>query len=157
LLLGIVQTLKKVSPLKDSEIKIKPLLVKDLDFRDLTMIDDVDPTQIVDAIPPHAQAVCGSGGPPPPPPPMPSFGGPPPTPERPSPTSILTSESASIKLTKLHWKEAYTMTKTKDDSIWNDIVKTDVDKEKLSHLFKLKQSEFKTKVSRMVLFFVLFE
>ncbi len=193
------------SPFKISNIKNKPLLIKDLDFRDLTMVDDVDPTKIVSAIPPPAQAMGGSGpggpppppppmpsfgGPPPPPPPMPSFGGPPPPPPPPPPfggfklpppppppmlssafsmTNVNSPHGSMCnlnkgddghedkrKLTKLHWKEAFTMTNTKDDSIWNDIVKTDVDKEKLSHLFELKQSELKTKVSRMGVFYFVF-
>lgn len=53
------------------------------------------------------------------------------------------------KLIKLHWKEALLPCQTagKEDSIWNCIVPLDIDKEKLSHLFELKQNEVKTKVS----------
>jgi hypothetical protein len=51
------------------------------------------------------------------------------------------------KLTKLHWREAFTIANTKEDSIWNDVEKVEIDKEKLSVLFELKQSELKTKVS----------
>ena len=60
------------------------------------------------------------------------------------------------KLTKLHWKEAFVAqnqqqvvaakTSPAEDSIWASLVPLDIDKEKLAHLFELKQSEVKTKV-----------
>ena len=182
------------SPFKVSNIRNKPLLIKDLDFRDLTQADDVDPTKIVISIPPPPPPTNGGffGGPPPPPPPPPSFGGPPPPPpppcfgappppppnfgglKLPPPPPMMQNGSFSLqnkspngsknnlnddshedkrKLTKLHWREAFTIDITKDDSIWNDIQRVEIDKEKLSILFELKQSELKTKVSGSIFFF----
>ena len=182
------------SPFKISNIKNKPLLIKDLDFRDLTFADDVDPTKFVVSMPPPPPPMDGAhifGGPPPPPPPPPLFGCPPPPPPPPPPlfgglppppppppggfnlppppppppfngngslskvntnspngsTLNLSKNDDSRKLTKLHWREAFTIASSKEDSIWNDIQNVEIDKEKLGVLFELKQSELKTKVS----------
>jgi hypothetical protein len=117
--------LKIDSPLNDSDIENTAFLIKDLDFTELMNEE-------------RSNIVAISKGPPPPPPPMMASG-----------STPIISKNDTKKMTKLHWKEAFTMTNTKDDSIWNDIVKTDVDKEKLSYLFESKHSELKTKVSRM--------
>ena len=111
------------------------------------------------------------GGPPPPPPRM-SMGGPPPPPpmmnamSAPSSGHPLNGSNSSLsktavepspedhdkrKLTKLHWKEAFlapTQAKSAvEESIWTSLNPLEIDKEKLAHLFELKQSEVKTKVS----------
>ena len=55
------------------------------------------------------------------------------------------------KLIKLHWREAFVNRApppTKEpESIWSILTPIDIDKEKLSHLFELKQAEVKTKVN----------
>jgi hypothetical protein len=71
----------------------RPLLIKDLDFSDLTSTDDIDATVVVMPVPqpppmmgmgmggpPPPPPMMGMGGPPPPPPPMMGMGGPPPPP-----------------------------------------------------------------------------
>jgi hypothetical protein len=181
--------------LKTTNIINKPLFIKDLDFRDLTEIDDVDVTRVVvmsfadgppppptfgGPPPPPPPPPFGMGGPPPPPPPPPLFGGAPPPPPPPlfgsisrqmgAPADNMSSTRTSAfnsmnghkddlhdeskrKLTKLHWKEANFQNPnaiiTKDESIWSNISPIEIDKEKLSHLFELKQSELKTKVIQL--------
>jgi len=59
------------------------------------------------------------------------------------------------KLVKIHWREANIVMasyNSKEESIWNNLTPVDVDKEKLTHLFELKQTEVKTKVK---VFFIL--
>ncbi|CAF1012151.1 unnamed protein product, partial [Brachionus calyciflorus] len=47
---------------------------------------------------------------------------------------------------KLHWREAQVpVYANKEESIWTSLVPLDLDKDKLSHLFELKQNEVKTK------------
>jgi hypothetical protein len=185
--------------LKTTSIINKPLFIKDLDFRDLTDMDDIDVTRVVlmntggGPPPPPNFTMMNGGPPPPPPPPPPPFGmaGPPPPPPPPPPPSqtqfgstgqmtgvkvvlpsngLLSSNNASMststttnghredahddnkrKLIKLHWKEANLQNpnaiNTKDETIWSNITTIEIDKEKLSHLFELKQSELKTKVN----------
>lgn len=55
------------------------------------------------------------------------------------------------KLIRLHWREANVIpasiysAPSKDDSIWCGLGKIEIDREKLAHLFELKQNEVKTK------------
>jgi hypothetical protein len=180
-----------------NKILTRPLVIKDLDFTDLTQQDDVDVT-ITRSLappppPPPMMVMIGGGGGPPPPPPMMMMmmGGPPPPPPMmmggpppPPPMmgtlktatstlSLANSNNASLngsntnlskagndaddhdkrKLTKLHWKEAFLVPsqpqkqeKPAEESIWSTLVPLEIDKEKLAHLFELKQSEVKTKV-----------
>lgn len=168
-------------------VKNKPLFIKDLDFRDLTEVDDTIEQQRVmmsfgSGGPPPPPPMAGFGGPPPPPPPPPPmFGaGPPPPPPPPPPmfgtgppappppppmfgslknnlnsssspyNSTLnlsgSSKNDEKKLVRLHWKEAACPVVTSDESIWNNLTTIDIDKDKLAHLFELKQTEVKTKV-----------
>lgn len=183
-----------------NKIMNRPLLIKDLDFTDLTSLDDVEVNRVVGSIPPPPppppMMMFGPGGvPPPPPPPPPAFGIPPPPPPPPPPpmmggpppppppppmlklnlgNNLSSSSSANNlngsnqnlakeddqdkrKLIKLHWREAFVNRapqQTKEpESIWSSLTPIDIDKEKLSHLFELKQAEVKTKV---ILFLELF-
>ena len=165
------------------------LKINDLDFTDLTQIDDIDPTNSFPTLtpppspmvppPPPPFGFFGNffpNTPPPPPPPLPHFaslphlGGlltPPPPPQRkvsslpplPSQVQHLSSSKSrhcsmtedfcedKRKLTKLHWKEVITMTNMKDESIWNDLARAEIDKDFISNLFELKHVDFKPKVS----------
>ena len=60
------------------------------------------------------------------------------------------------KLIKLHWREAQVpitivpvsrYAPPQEETIWSSLNGVDIDKEKLAHLFELKQAEIKTKVS----------
>jgi hypothetical protein len=54
------------------------------------------------------------------------------------------------KLIKLHWREAFVNRApqlAKDESFWAALTPIEIDKEKLSHLFELKQAQVKTKVN----------
>ena len=116
--------------------------------------------------PPPPPAIPGV---PPPPPPMPGLGlsAPPPPPPllaarmslgsclslNSSRNSIygscsnLSKDEEKRKLIKLHWREAQVpVYSAKEESIWNTLSHIDLDKEKLAHLFELKQNELKTKV-----------
>ena len=113
----------------------------------------------------------GPGGPPPPPPPpmngMNGFGG---SLQHLS-TQNLNGSNQNLskandqdgdqdkrKLIKLHWREATiipTVTyagpiTNKEDSIWSSLGSVEIDKEKLAHLFELKQNEVKTKVNFLI-------
>lgn len=73
-----------------SKVLKKPLVIKDLDFTDLTELDDTDFAAPRFGFggpppPPPPQFGGGGGGPPPPPPPPPMMGGPPPPPPPPPP------------------------------------------------------------------------
>ncbi|RNA07900.1 FH1 FH2 domain-containing 3 [Brachionus plicatilis] len=153
-----------------NKILNRALKIKDLDFTDLTSKDDFDPTSAPSAPPPAPPPPPMLGGPPPPPP---FFGAPPPPPPPPPnlgpggppppPLSIFGSKlsrnsmNTSIlnlkeddgqdkrKLIKLHWKEAQVPVFSSDESIWTSLTPLDLDKEKLAHLFELKQNEVKTK------------
>ena len=119
------------------------------------------------------------GGPPPPPPPPPPlmFGGPPPPPPPPPPLGSAIAKNVAVpngnnlsgshpslnkaedenkpKLIKLHWREAQhppAMAMVKEESIWSSLQPVQIDKEKLTVLFELKQNEIKTKVSKFLLF-----
>ena len=167
-----------------NKILTRPLVIKDLDFTDLTQQDDVDITVNRSlAPPPPPPPMMMMGGPPPPPPmmmmggpppPPPMMGGPPPPPPmmgtlKTNTSTLSLNNTASLngsnsnlsktgneaddhdkrKLTKLHWKEAFLVPqqeKATEESIWSNLVPLEIDKEKLAHLFELKQSEVKTKV-----------
>jgi hypothetical protein len=69
-----------------SKVLTKPLIIKDLDFSDLTQVDDTDFVGRPGGggpPPPPPMFGGGPGGPPPPPPPMFGGGGPPPPPPPP--------------------------------------------------------------------------
>jgi hypothetical protein len=127
--------------------------------------------------PPPPPPMFGGPPPPPPPPPMSGLGkpgGPPPPPPPPAfgggnnksigGSSNLSMSTATLneendlntrKLVKIHWREANIVMasyNSKEESIWNNLTPVDVDKEKLTHLFELKQTEVKTKVK---VFFIL--
>ena len=109
-------------------------------------------------------------GPPPPPPPMLKMGGPPAPPPPPkslngsslsASTLTLNGSNPNLtkaieeadqdkrKLVKIHWREANVVMasfNSKEESIWSNLSPIEIDKEKLSHLFELKQTEVKTKV-----------
>ncbi len=178
-----------------SKVLNRPLLIKDLDFTDLTDKDDADLMQSMMSAappapppPPPFSMTGGFGGPPPPPPPPPMFGsGPPPPPPPPPPpmfgfppppppppmfgappppppptaskslgNSALNASTMTLnrandddhqrKLIKLHWREAIVPV-YKEESIWSTLAPLQIDKEKLSVLFELKQNEMKTKVN----------
>lgn len=154
-----------------NKILNRALKIKDLDFTDLTCKDDLDPTSAPSAPPPAPPPPPMLGGPPPPPP---LFGGPPPPPPPPPmlgsgappppPPSLFGSKliknsmntstlnlkdddsQDKRKLIKLHWKEAQVPVFSSDESIWTTLTPLDLDREKLAHLFELKQNEAKTKV-----------
>lgn len=154
-----------------NKILNRALKIKDLDFTDLTSKDDLDPTAAPSAPPPAPPPPPILGGPPPPPP---LFGGPPPPPPPPPmlgsgvppppPPSLFGSKlnrssmntstlnlkdddsQDKRKLIKLHWKEAQVPVFCSEESIWTSLTPLDLDKEKLAHLFELKQNEVKTKV-----------
>lgn len=218
-----------------NKIQNRPLLIKDLDFTDLTSQDDsIDVVRINTIPPPPPMAgfggppppppLGGFGGPPPPPPPPPmmGFGGPPPPPPPPPPmggpppppppmsgfgpppppppmggfkaggppppppfanktnigsglsmsTNTLNGSNQNLakqneendqdkrKLVKIHWREAnisMASYASKDESIWASLSPVEIDKEKLSHLFELKQTEIKTKVIFKDIFPLFFE
>ena len=172
-----------------NKILTRPLVIKDLDFTDLTQQDDTDITvnrSLVPPPPPPPMMMMGGPPPPPPmmmmgggpPPPPPMMGGPPPPPPmmgtlKTNTSTLSLNKNASLngsnsnlsknaneaddhdkrKLTKLHWKEAFLVPghshqqeKAAEESIWSNLVPLEIDKEKLAHLFELKQSEVKTKV-----------
>ncbi|CAF3336984.1 unnamed protein product [Rotaria sp. Silwood1] len=86
-------------------------------------------------------------GPPPPPPPMTmsngGINGPPRLPTKPQ------TISKSVKTIRLHWREtAPNMMPTvpgAEDSLWQSLIKVQLDTEKLAQLFELKQSDVKIK------------
>jgi hypothetical protein len=104
--------------------------------------------------------------PPPPPPPLPplTFLSPPPPPLLRKFTSLPLSglqlsaksrhgslneeffDDNKRKLTKLHWREAFSTTNFKEDSIWNNLAKVEIDKDLITNLFELKHVDFKPKV-----------
>ena len=179
-----------------NKILNRPLLIKDLDFTDLTIHDDIEVTRVSTAPPPpppmmgfsgfaggppppppmNGLAGFAGGPPPPPPPPPPPFMGAPPPPPPPnfkpmfpqsntlpanfnSHTMAKHNEEADQekrKLIKLHWREAqipqshsvarYAAQPAQEESIWTNLNHLDIDREKLAHLFELKQTEVKTKV-----------
>ena len=111
-----------------------------------------------------------TNSPPPPPPPPPPL--PPPTFLSPSPPPLLRKftplpvndsnssaksrhgsmneefpEDNKRKLTKLHWREVFSSTNFREDSIWNEITKAEIDKDLITNLFELKHVDFKPKVS----------
>lgn len=198
-----------------NKILNRPLLIKDLDFTDLTQQDDSIDVIRYNAMPPPPPMggfggppppppmsgfggppppppfsgfgppppppppppMCGPPppppmngfGPPPPPPPMGNFkaGGPPPPPPFMVKTSNLSMSTNTLngsnsnlaktneetdqdkrKLVKIHWREANISMafNSKEESIWTTLTPVEIDKEKLSHLFELKQTEVKTKV-----------
>ncbi len=183
-----------------NRILTRPLQIKDLDFTDLTTMDDLEVTRVSTAPPPPPPMfgfnglaggpppppppppMGGFGGPPPPPPPMGGFGGPPPPPPMFKMSQSTNNLSGSVmnlssrpgadvddqdkrKLIKLHWREAQVpftpapapvvsrygsvapAQPVQDESIWSSLTHMEIDKEKLAHLFELKQAEVKTKVS----------
>lgn len=122
--------------------------------------------------PPPPMMMKAGGPPPPPPPPMNGFGSSlnhlsfslngsnPNLSQNNSKSNEQDGDHDKRKLIKLHWREAtiipasiYTGP-TKDDSIWAGLGEIDIDKEKLSHLFELKQNEVKTKVNCSFIFFI---
>jgi len=79
-------------------------------------------------------------------------------------TLALREEEDKRKLIKLHWREAHipfgatalrSPQAPAEDSIWSCLSRVEVDREKLAHLFELKQTEVKAKVSGEVLFVVI--
>jgi hypothetical protein len=140
-----------------------------MDFTDLTSADDVDTLEMQNRVVKVAMAADGAVPPPPPPPPMggvplpppppPPSGGPPPPPPPPPPGLVatvtpLTSAAKSHRTVKLHWQDAkltYVGANGENvDSIWRELAEETVtlDTEKMAHLFELRQSEAKPKVSR---------
>ena len=139
------------------------LIVKGLDFTDLTEIDDND--VFVTSVASVLNASVGVGGIPappplpgipPPPPPPPSTGGPPlPPPPPPFPGDTKTGDTDAVKkkkTVKLYWKEIRNdkstvdlftkMKKGKNSTIWSDIPHVEIDCEELETLFEAKVNEF---------------
>jgi len=180
-----------------NRILTRPLQIKDLDFTDLTILDDLEISRAGIAPPPPMHGFNGMVGgppppppppiggigapPPPPPPPMAGFGGPPPPPPMFKMSQSTNSLAGSVmnlsskydmddhdkrKLIKLHWREAHVpftlaaptpslnkygsvvpVKSGQEESIWTNLTHVEIDKDKLAHLFELKQAEVKTKVN----------
>lgn len=151
-----------------------PLKIKDLDFTDLTEVDDINYVRLK-TTPAGSQKPerlrlfppPGAGPPPPPPPPPlgvpppplgipppPPVGGvpvPPPPPQSPAQNTKLKSR----KTMKLHWKEAkaefVTPQGRPSETIWTKMTRevghVTLNTDQLEHLFELKSQEAKAKVS----------
>lgn len=154
----------------------RSLKIKDLDFTELTEVDDVNyvkaqpvgntpllpaPMQPSFRLPPHNSSL-----PPPPPPPLGNIPPPPPLlgkppappppplsgPPPPPPPGGLPNKGK--KMVRLHWKEAkaefFTPSGKTTDTIWSKMTReigpVKVDSEKLEQLFETKTVELKNKV-----------
>lgn len=108
--------------------------------------------------PPPPPPMMGGGvppPPPPPPPPMPAMAPPPPAANQPASSTT----SKTVKTIKLHWREAKTEFFSPGgrtlDTIWTkmprEVGDVPIDAEKLEHLFELRTTELKVKVSLIII------
>ena len=150
-------------------LRTRPLRINEFDFTDLKAEDDEDafgtprfgpPRSATDGPPPPPPPPGFGSGVPPPPPPVP--GGPPPPPPPPGgvppppPPALSGGKGLSIKKDKdrkfvrLFWQEVKNtpMMNGISKTIWANIEPTDVDTEKLAHLFENRSKAGTLKVRR---------